>query len=55
MLWKNICDMQSEKIKIQNGCIISDGEFYVSSWLVYSTQSFNQTLDVAVKVLCRRG
>ena len=32
-----------------------NGYFYVSSWLGYSTQLFNQTLNinVAVKVFCR--
>lgn len=32
-----------------------NGYFYVSSWLGYSTQLFNQTLNinVAIKVSCR--
>lgn len=44
------------EVKNQNSKLeytICDGQFCVSTWLGYSTQLFNQTVDVTVKAFCR--
>lgn len=44
---------KAEKIKIQLGYMVCDGQFYVSTGLVYRTQLWTQTPDAAMKIFCR--